>query len=329
MPTRTETQLRPTLRLRRAGPLSLALLAGLLSDAGIARAQAPEAPTSAESGPAPADNMTVIPRTAPEGEQSQAPLPIRLVAVLTADGQKINNGIVWHVYQSKAGADGKSKLVATSREASPTISVEPGDYLVNAAFGRAHLTRKINVKPSATPAVEQFVINAGGLRVSALLGDQPAPPNTVSYQILTDRDQSDQRKLVMSDAKPGLVIRLNAGIYHIVSTYGDANATVASDVTVEAGKLTEAQISHSAAKATFKLVSRQGGEALSDTQWTIQTKDGRVIKESMGALPSHLMAPGDYTAVARSQGKTYSNSFTLAAGETTVVEVVATAPATP
>ncbi len=129
----------------------------------------------------------------------------------------------------------------------------------------------------------------------------------------------------MTGARPGLVIRLNAGIYHIVSTYGDANATVESDVTVEAGKLTEAQISHSAAKATFKLVSRQGGEALSDTQWTIQTKDGRVVKESVGALPSHLLAPGEYTAIARSQGKSFTNSFTLKAGETAVVEVVATA----
>ncbi len=270
---------------------------------------------------------TTIQRTSPD--EASASTQVRLVALLTADGQRIDNGIIWHVFQSKAGADGKSKLVNTFRDASPTVKLEPGDYVVNAAFGRAHLTRKISVKPTATPAIEQFVINAGGLRVNALVGDAPAPANSVTYEIQSDRDQSDTRKTVMSGARPGLVIRLNSGIYHIVSTYGDANATVESDVTVEAGKLTEAQISHSAAKATFKLVSRQGGEALSDTQWTIQTKDGRVVKESVGALPSHILAPGEYMAVARSLGKSFTNSFTLKAGETAAVEVIATQTITP
>ena len=58
----------------------------------------------------------------------------------------------------------------------------------------------------------------------------------------------------MENAKPGLVIRLNAGAYHIVSLYGDANATVRADVTVEPGKITEATIKHTGAKTTFKLV---------------------------------------------------------------------------
>ena len=85
--------------------------------------------------------------------------------------------------------------------------------------------------------------------------------------------------------KPDVVIRLNAGIYRIVSTYGDANAQVEADVTVEAGKLSEATVSHSAARVTFKLVAREGGEALPDTQWTVQTADGEVVKRSVGALP--------------------------------------------
>ncbi len=96
--------------------------------------------------------------------------------------------------RARLGADGKNKLVNTSRDASPTVKLEPGDYVVNAAFGRAHLTRKINVKPAAAPSVEQFVINAGGLRVTALVGDTPAPANSVSYEIQSDRDQSDTRR---------------------------------------------------------------------------------------------------------------------------------------
>lgn len=275
-----------------------------------------------------AGGTTTIPRSAPEEAQPSRG-QVRFVALLTADGQRIDKGLVWHVYQSGTGQDGKSKLVATHREASPLVKLEPGEYIVNAAFGRAHLTRKINVAASAAPATEQFVINAGGLRVTALVGGQPAPANTIAYEIQSDRDQSDQRKVIMSGAKPGPIIRLNAGIYHIVSTYGDANAVVESDVTVEAGKLTEAQITHTAAKAAFRLVDRTGGEAISDTVWTIQTKDGRIVKQSVGALPSHIMAPGAYTAIARSEGKTYSRDFSLNDGENAVVEVVTTAASSP
>lgn len=267
---------------------------------------------------------TTIPRTAPD-EAVPSRGQVRLVALLTADGQRIDKGLVWHVYQAGTGQDGKSKLIATHREASPMLKLEPGDYVVNAAFGRAHITRKINVAASATPATEQFVINAGGLRVSALVGGQPAAANAITYEIQSDRDQSDQRKVIMSGAKPGPIIRLNAGIYHIVSTYGDANATVESDVTVEAGKLTEAQITHTAARTAFRLVERAGGEAISDTVWTIQTKEGTIVKQSAGALPSHIMAPGNYTAIARSQGKTYSRDFSLGDGDNAVVEVVTTA----
>jgi hypothetical protein len=228
---------------------------------------------------------------------------------------------VWRVYRDRPGPDGKPRIVSTHREASPTVRLEPGDYVVNVAFGRANLTRKITVT-GERPMQEQFVLNAGGLRVKALVGGAEAASNTVNYAIYSDRDQTDNRKLVLSAARPNLIMRLNAGIYHIVSTYGDANAVVQSDVTVEAGKLTEATVTHSAAKATFKLVHRAGGEALPDTQWTIQNPQGEEIKESVGALPTHILAPGSYTIVAKSQGREFQRDITLANGETAQVELV-------
>ncbi len=293
-------------------------------DMGVTTA-APPAPKPDEAAPAPSDgNTTVIPRsTGDKDAQGSETAQVHLVALLTADGQRIDQGLVWRVFREKADADGKTKLVNTYRDASPVVKLRPGDYVINAAFGRAHLTRKVTVQPGgAEPAVEQFVLNAGGLRVTALIGGKPAQAGSVSYSIYSDRDQSDSRKLVMSGAKPALVMRLNAGIYHVVSTYGDANATVSSDVTVEAGKLTEATIAHAAAKATFKLVARAGGEALPDTQWSIQTPQGEPVKESIGALPSHILAPGTYTVVAKWQGKAFRREFTLTDGEMTQVEVV-------
>ena len=171
---------------------------------------------------------------------------------------------------------------------------------------------------------ERFVLNAGGLRLSALVANgEPAPANTIMFEVFSDeRDQFGNRTKILGGARPSVVIRLNSGIYHLVSTYGDANAVVSTDVTVEAGKLTEATVAHAVGKATFKLVMRAGGEALADTQWQITTPQGDVIKESGGALPTHMLAPGNYVVNATSQGRTFRREFTLQHSDALQVEVV-------
>ena len=116
--------------------------------------------------------------------------------------------------------------------------------------------------------------------------------------------------------------RLNAGVYNIVSTYGDANAIARVDVAVEAGKLTEATLTHQAAKVTLKLVTRPGGEAISDTQWMIMTPQGEMVKESVGALPTHVLAPGAYTATAKNGGLAFQRDFTVQQGQAVQVEVL-------
>ncbi len=311
-------------RLHRARREAVALLVLAVASFGLplpGHAQSPaDWLTGLQGQPTPPPGTTPAPNEA--APQSEEVVPVRMVARLTADGEEIEEGLVWRVFVHTPGADGRSVQIATKQDARPTFKLKTGDYVVNAALGRAHITRRISVKPGAEAAPEQFVLNAGGLRIKALVAGSEAANNTVSYAIYSDRDQTDNRKLVLSAARPNLIIRLNAGIYHIVSTYGDCNAIVSSDVTVEAGKLTEATVTHSAAKATFKLVPRAGGEALPDTQWTIQTPQGEEVKESVGALPTHILAPGSYTVIAKSQGRQFQRDITLVNGETTQVEVV-------
>jgi hypothetical protein len=243
--------------------------------------------------------------------------------VLTQDGQNIERGLIWRLYGDKPGADGKPRLISTHREASPSLRLEPGDYIVNVAFGRAHLTRKITVSNEAA-VQERFVLNAGGLRLlGALTGGEAINDKAVSYDIFSDeRDQYGQRTKVMSAIKPGVIVRLNAGIYNVLSTYGDANAVTRADVTVEAGKLTEATLTHAAGQVTFKLVAHAGGDAIADTQWTITNAQGETVKESVGALPTHIFAPGTYTVSARNGGAVFQRQFVLQAGDVGQVEVL-------
>ena len=260
---------------------------------------------------------------APAAGNPSLPVPVTLKAVLTEAGPKVENGLTWRIFSANPGPNGKRQLIATHPEATPTEALPPGEYLVNAAYGLSNLTKQIKVKSGQT-LEETFILNCGGLKLASMLANgQALPDRMVQFDILSDEeDQFGNRRKILGDAKPGLVIRLNAGAYHIVSTYGQTNATVRADVTVEPGKITEATIKHAAAPVTFKLVQKAGDEALADTKWSIYTKTGDVVSETTGALPTHVLAAGDYAVVASHNGESYTNKFTVLAGQPKQIEVV-------
>ena len=246
-----------------------------------------------------------------------------LEAQLQADGSALPAGITWRVFAPHPGPDGKLPLIGEARGGAIEVRLAPGDYLVHAAYGRAGATKKISVH--AGGGSDKVIINAGGLKLSALVGsDEPLTTEEVSFDIYApDEDGSDERVLLVPDAPPEQVIGLNAGIYHVICRYGDANAVVRADIRVEAGKLTEATIYQKAARLTLKLVSAHGGEALANTSWAIITPQGDSVIESVGAFPSVVLASGDYTAVASHQGRNYERNFTVEAGLDRDVEVIA------
>jgi hypothetical protein len=98
---------------------------------------------------------------------------------------------------------------------------------------------------------------------------------------------------------------------------------VRSDVRVQAAKLTDIVVTHRAAVITLKLVSESGGEALANTQWSVLTPGGDVIKESIGAFPRVVLAEGDYRAIARNEGKTFERDFKVINGVDGEIEVLA------
>ena len=93
------------------------------------------------------------------------------------------------------------------------------------------------------------------------------------------------------------ILRLPEGRYYVECTYGDSNAMVSAEITVAAGKLTQANFHQMAATLTLKLVSQPGGEAIANTAWSILTPGGDVIRESIGAFPSLILVEGNYTVV--------------------------------
>ncbi len=259
---------------------------------------------------------------APRETVGNGAVPVRLTALLTDGGPQLATGLTWRIFQKPADAAAFPELIATSKQPVPDFRLPVGEFQINVAFGRANLTRAIRV--TGAPMAEQFVLNAGGLRFSAQGTDGVAlPPSAVNYDVYSDeRDQTGDRVRVIAGARPGAVLRLNAGIYYVASLYGDANALVQAEVSVEAGRLSEAVVTHSGGKVTFKLAAQRGGEALADTRWSIETADGDSVKQAVGALPSHILAAGKYRVEATRGDQTMSQSFDVVAGKPKQVELV-------
>ncbi len=254
---------------------------------------------------------------------------LRVEARLTPKGQPIDRGLVWRVFDPIVGSDGKLPLLATSKGGSAAFQFQPGTYIVNVAFGRASVTRKIVVSASGAPARQSFVLNAGGLVLNAVTGsDVPIAADKLKFSIYTKdaagsgKAGDRKRQLVVAKVKPNTIVRLKAGTYHVVSDYGKVNAVIGADIRVEAGKMTEATIQHRAAQLTLKLVSSPGGEAIADTAWSILSPSGDIVSESVGAFPSLVLTEGNYTAVARNKGHIYQRDFAVKPGRNQDVEVL-------
>jgi hypothetical protein len=261
-----------------------------------------------------------VQRTLPP--EPQKPVPVTFRALITDVGPKLQSGLTWRIYNAKPKADGSYALISTHREATPTAALLPGEYLVNAAYGLSNLTKKIKVE-SGKSLDEKFILNTGGLALRGMLANgQECPKGSVRFDILSDEeDQFGKRRTILADAPAHTVIRLNAGAYHIVSRYGDANAKVDADVTVEPGRVTEATIKHTGAKITFRLVQSLGGEALANTKWTILTSAGDTVKSAAGALPTYILAAGSYAVIANHGSQSYTRKFSIEPGGDKQIEV--------
>jgi hypothetical protein len=284
---------------------------------------------AAQDEPAPTPDLSLPGLTEYAPPRTEEPLSesvwgeVSLSAHLSQGAPEISRGLVWRVFRPDAGEDGKLPLVASAKGGTSTFRLEPGTYLVHAAFGRAGATKRINV--GREPRRESLVLDAGGLKLDAILsGGVRIPPSKLTFSIYDHEENADgERELIVPNVRPNSVVRLNAGTYHVVSKYGSVNAVIRADIRVEPGKLTEALMEHRAAQLTMKLVREPGGEAIADTSWTVLTNAGDIVRQSVGAFASMVLAEGDYTVIAKNRDRIYQRDFTVVPGRNQDVEVMA------
>ncbi len=256
----------------------------------------------------------------PSDAQQPARPGLNLTATLANDNRPLRSGVVWRVLVEDL-TGGPPKVVARAEEADANFRLQPGAYVVHASYGFASAWKRVTV-PASGSLSERVVISAGGLKLNGTVGDRPIPPQLLSFSVYVPLGGNSEGRLVAENLRATDILRLPEGSYHVVSTYGDANAIRRSDVRVESGQLVEATLHHRAAKATLKLVPRPGGEAFAGTAFTVLTPGGDVIREAIGAFPEVILAEGEYVLIARQGGQVHTQEFRIESGLDRDIEVV-------
>ena len=270
--------------------------------------------------PAAAQNSSV-----PSLSQSPPPIATGQVmlnasAAFAESNLPIRSGLVWRILEDRGDATPPA-IIGRASSPTPNFTLAPGNYILHVAYGFASASKRISVQTGNLN--ERLTISAGALRLKGAVGDSPIPANRVSFSVYVPEPQNSEGRLVVANAKADDMIRLPEGTYHVVSTYGDANAIMRSDLKVESGRVTEATLNHRAATVTLKLVGSAGGEAIAGTAFSVLTPGGDVIREAIGAFPSVTLAEGEYVLIARHEGKVYTREFKIESGLDRDIEVLA------
>jgi len=334
------------------GDIRIAICVGVMATwSGVAAAQQLLPPTGGGIGSPPAFSATralppsqsiapayappvsaAMPALAPPVIPVPAPVPVlggggsqqvslTLVARYGRDvPAQITNGLLWRIFPAKPDATGTFRALREDKAASPVVALPAGDYVVHVSFGLASAAKALHLKEAMR---EVFELPAGGVRLEGRVGDVRVPISEITFDIFKGSQFEPGLKTPLAQGVlTGDVVVVPEGNYHIVSNYGDTNAVVRSDIRVQTGKLTDVTVNHRAALITLKLVSDRGGDPIANTNWSVITPGGDVIKESTGVFPRIVLAEGDYRAIARNEGRTYERDFKVVTGVDGEVEVL-------
>src|SRR5204862_926466 len=138
------------------------------------RAAAVPAVSLAPPTGAPRDPHAFVPQVAP------GKVALAVSARFAADGAYIPRAMNWRVFAERP--DGGNPLpIAEAQDAYPVFALDPGNYIVYAAYGLASASRRVQLTGEARK--ETLVIPAGGLRVQGRVGDQVIPPHRLRFDI--------------------------------------------------------------------------------------------------------------------------------------------------
>lgn len=237
---------------------------------------------------------------------------LSLSARASADGPVVDD-VYFTVAEDDPEADGGRREVTTSAAAEPSFTLRAGIYHVRVERGTAVATAEVTVRGGETTA-ESVVVASGGVTLQSRIAGSPEPiDRLVSYTI----ESLEPAATIAQLNGPEATALLPAGRYRVSSRYGDGNATAKKEFEVGAGSAETITVEHEAGVAAFALDG--AGKRL--LQWIVRQEDGSIVWTSADPAPAVPLAAGDYQVEVKVGGRTLTERFNVAPGETKTVRV--------
>lgn len=226
---------------------------------------------------------------------------LELTARLAEDGGLVTRNITWTIRHATG------EPLFESEAGSVDISLAPGDYIINAEYGAAQVSRSVSIPPRSRLVVS-FVLEAGGLSIHSRMGKTDFPALRPRVRVFA---LPGGRMVALEDTDGGIT-RLPAGRYRIESRAAAGNSVAVTDVEVRAGLVSTIAITHKAGLARLSFV----GSPSAEVSWDIADETGRRVASESGLNTNIVLIPGTYTARAAVGTELLTARFRIAAGET-------------
>lgn len=240
---------------------------------------------------------------------------LELAARLSETSNLIMLPVGWTVRRAVAANPERGETIL-KREAPVTdLRLEPGDYVVEAAYGHVKVAHSVRVEPGRVVGVT-LILNVGGIRALSTLATLGMPAGvTASHRVYALSGPAAGHEIAAGVGQ-GELLRVAAGAYRIESRFSPGNAVAEAKVSVKPGILSGVEIAHIAGVARIDI--DEGGD---DTVWEVRGEKGEWLAAGRGNHPNLVLAPGAYAVAATIAGKRHSLSFSVAPETTTHVKL--------
>ena len=136
---------------------------------------------------------------------------ILLEAKLSSDGPIIRDGLEWRIFPLDQQNSENIEELAYATGGSKAFNIEPGEYIVHAAYGHAGVVKKISIGNEAIR--EEINLNAGGLKlIATATGNVRIPKRMLKFNVYQQAIREDgSRKLIARNIKADDVTTLPVG----------------------------------------------------------------------------------------------------------------------
>ncbi len=291
----------PQYRRQAAGKILPRLAAVLVLASSSAAASPGKLDETSDVSTAPAPFNTEDSTAISSVERGQEGLD--LSARFSGDGTSLAKDVSWTIHNSTGS------VVFDDIASTASVKLQPGTYVINAAYGTARVEEAVNLPEGINLGVN-LVLNAGGLRLLPRIeGKLPVEVGTISRIYATSGP--DTGKLVATSRLPGEILKLAAGDYRVESRFERGNAVAVTEVHVKPGIMSALDIDHHAGIVHFDFANDNAVNVI----WDISSDKGEALPEFTGLDADLVLKPGHYLAQARAGSKVDTVNFTIESGQ--------------